>query len=106
MSLASRAGASGLTTRAGSNSHPRPIDAHPRAMRTAADKTTAPTQPTSLRALSDEIVRYEALLRKGGGQSGHERQRKLGRLPVRERLTRLLDPDATFLELGLWAGFE
>src|SRR3954452_918686 len=40
----------------------------------------------TLRALTTEIERQEAELRKGGGAAGHERQRKLGRLPVRERL--------------------
>ena len=42
----------------------------------------------------------------GGGKSGAERQRKLGRLPVRERLTLLLDPERPFLELGLWAAHQ
>ncbi len=51
-----------------------------------------------------ETIRLEeqALLR-GGGKSGTDRQRKLGRLPVRERLAVLLDQDRPFLELGLWA---
>jgi acetyl-CoA carboxylase carboxyltransferase component len=61
---------------------------------------------TPLRVLADEIARQETELRKGGGPAGHERQRKLGRLPVRERLERLLDPKSSFLELGLWAGYE
>jgi len=76
-------------------------------MRIAAKKTTPQQQsPQTLRALSQEIERQEVELRKGGGPSGHERQRKLGRLPVRERLKRLLDRDAPILELGLWAAHE
>jgi 3-methylcrotonyl-CoA carboxylase beta subunit len=71
-------------------------------MRTATK--TPDSQP--LKALAGEIERQETELRKGGGPSGHERQRKLGRLSVRERLTRLLDPDAAFVELGLWAAHE
>src|SRR3989449_7869669 len=47
----------------------------------------------------------EALLRQGGGKAGLERQRKLGRLPARERISRLLDKDAPFLEIGLWAAY-
>ena len=42
----------------------------------------------------------------GGGKSGSDRQRKLGRLPVRERLSVLLDPSRPFLELGLWAAYQ
>ena len=57
----------------------------------------------TLRELEQSIRQQEQALLQGGGQSGAERQRKLGRLPVRERLSLLLDPDRTFLELGLWA---
>ena len=58
-----------------------------------------------LRALTNEILREEEVLRSGGGESGHARQKKLGRLPVRERLGRLLDRDSMFLELNLWAAW-
>ncbi|MEZ6146998.1 MAG: carboxyl transferase domain-containing protein [Planctomycetaceae bacterium] len=57
----------------------------------------------TLRELTDEIKQQEVVLREGGGPSGQERQRKLGRLPVRERLAKLLDPDTPFFELNLWA---
>jgi len=46
------------------------------------------------------------MLREGGGKAGHERQRKMGRLPVRERLSHLLDKDAAFFEIGLWAAYK
>ncbi|MBI4579162.1 MAG: acyl-CoA carboxylase subunit beta, partial [Planctomycetes bacterium] len=65
----------------------------------------------SLKSLAEDILREEANLREGGGPAGHERQRKLGRLPVRERLARLLDADDSpgsggpFLEFGLWAAY-
>jgi acetyl-CoA carboxylase carboxyltransferase component len=58
-----------------------------------------------LRELTHEIARQESDLRRGGGDAGHERQRKLGRLPVRERLTRLLDHEQPFIEIGLWAAW-
>jgi 3-methylcrotonyl-CoA carboxylase beta subunit len=58
---------------------------------------------TSLRELTDELLREEETLRLGGGADGHERQRRLGRLPVRERLARLLDEGRPFFELGIWA---
>ncbi len=53
--------------------------------------------------ISETVRQEEQRLLQGGGKSGADRQRKLGRLPVRERLTILLDPDRPFLELGLWA---
>jgi len=46
------------------------------------------------------------VLREGGGKAGHERQRKMGRLPVRERLRHLLDKDSPFFEIGLWAAHK
>lgn len=60
----------------------------------------------TLHALTDEVSEQEAVLRHGGGTEGHQRQRERGRLPVRERLPRLLDDDASFLELGLWAAYR
>jgi len=58
---------------------------------------------SSLREVTDELFREEEVLRRGGGAEGQERQRRLGRLPVRERLAALLDKGRPFLELGLWA---
>ncbi|MEJ2077824.1 MAG: acyl-CoA carboxylase subunit beta [Acidobacteriota bacterium] len=60
----------------------------------------------SLRRLRDTILEEEARLREGGGERGRKRQRRLGRLPVRERLAKLLDPTPPFLEIGLWAAHE
>ena len=51
-----------------------------------------PCVPT-LRRLTNDVLQQEAVLREGGGPSGHERQRKLGRLTVRERIAGLLDED-------------
>jgi acetyl-CoA carboxylase carboxyltransferase component len=66
------------------------------------------SKPTTspLTDLAAEIAAQEAVLRQGGGQAGQQRQKKLGRLTVRERLNRLLDQDAFFLEIGLWAAHE
>ncbi len=60
----------------------------------------------TLRELGQTILQEEQVLRLGGGASGTERQRKLGRLPVRERLALLLDSDRPFFELGLWAAHK
>ena len=59
-----------------------------------------------LRAHCAAIAQEEATLREGGGKAGHERQRKMGRLPVRERLRHLLDKDSPFFEIGLWAAYK
>src|SRR5688500_17393453 len=65
-------------------------------------KNAAPT----LRSLTDEIVSQEVVLREGGGAAGQERQRRHGRLPVRERLAKLLDDPNQFLEMGIWAAYK
>ena len=59
-----------------------------------------------LRAHCAAIAQEEATLREGGGKAGHERQRKMGRLPVRERLRHLLDKDSPFFEIELWAAYK
>src|SRR6266508_1395622 len=59
-----------------------------------------------LRAHCAAIAKEETVLREGGGKAGHERQRKMNRLPVRERLGRLLDKESPFFEIGLWAGYK
>src|SRR5512132_2871375 len=59
-----------------------------------------------LRAHCAAIAEEEAVLREGGGKAGHERQRKMGRLSVRERLRHLLDKDSPFFEIGLWAAYK
>jgi acetyl-CoA carboxylase carboxyltransferase component len=57
----------------------------------------------TLQEITDELFRQEEIIRQGGGSDGHARQRRLGRLPVRERLALLVDEGSTFLELGVWA---
>src|SRR6266403_809366 len=59
-----------------------------------------------LRAHCAAIAEEEAVLREGGGKAGHERQRKMGRLPARERVRALLEKDSTFFEIGLWAAYK
>ena len=69
-------------------------------------RSSAPGTSEVLRAHCAAIAKEEAALREGGGKAGHERQRKMGRLPVRERLGLLLDKDAHFFEIGLWAAYK
>jgi len=61
---------------------------------------------TTLLPLTRELEAQEEPLREGGGPAGRRRQKQLGRLTVRERLAELLDPEAPFLELGLWAAWR
>ena len=41
----------------------------------------------------------------GGGAYHHERLAKRGKMPVRERVFNLLDPDTPFLEIAPFAGY-
>jgi len=67
---------------------------------------TSTSSPEIFRAHCEAILKEEATLREGGGKAGHERQRKMGRLPVRERISLLLDKDSPFFEVGLWAAYK
>jgi len=69
-------------------------------------RTSTSSSSESLRNQCAAILKEEAVLREGGGKAGHERQRKMGRLPVRERISLLLDKDAQFFEIGLWAAYK
>jgi acetyl-CoA carboxylase carboxyltransferase component len=59
-----------------------------------------------LRDFSQALAKEEDVLRQGGGPAGLERQRKLGRLPARERIAALLDKNGEFFEIGLWAAYN
>src|SRR6202045_1925049 len=67
---------------------------------------TSTSSGEPLREFCREILKQEALLRQGGGKGGLERQRKLGRLAARERIGQLLDKDAQFFEIELWAAYK
>jgi 3-methylcrotonyl-CoA carboxylase beta subunit len=69
-------------------------------------RTSTSSSSEVLRAHCAAIAREESSLREGGGKSGHDRQRKMGRMPVRERLDHLLDKGSSFFEIGLWAAYK
>ena len=69
-------------------------------------RTSTSSSSELLRAHCAAIAREETVLREGGGKAGHERQRKMGRLPVRERIGHLLDKGSPFFEIGLWAAYK
>jgi 3-methylcrotonyl-CoA carboxylase beta subunit/propionyl-CoA carboxylase len=70
-----------------------------------ADATFAANRDR-MRQLVDELRARTALARQGGGPRYLQRHRDQGKLPVRERIDRLLDRGAPFLELSALAGFE
>ena len=58
-----------------------------------------------MRVLCDELQARLARAREGGGAAALERHRGRGKLPVRERIDLLLDPDTAWLELSPLAAF-
>src|SRR5215212_290527 len=56
-------------------------------------------------ALVDELREISAEARRGGGEKAQRRHEERGKLPVRERIERLLDPGTAFLELSPLAAF-
>jgi acetyl-CoA carboxylase carboxyltransferase component len=58
-----------------------------------------------LERLVAEFRERLAEVRRGGGEKAIERHRQQGKLPVRERVERLLDPGSPFLELSALAGW-
>ena len=61
---------------------------------------------TRLRELSDELRTLEARLRLGGGQDKIDKQHKQGKLSARERVTKLLDSQSRFIEIGLLVAYD
>jgi 3-methylcrotonyl-CoA carboxylase beta subunit/propionyl-CoA carboxylase len=59
-----------------------------------------------MQALVDELRERLSRVRAGGGAPYIERHREQGKLPVRERIARLLDPSSPFLELSPLAAFD
>ena len=53
-----------------------------------------------------ELDERRRVAREGGGPKYLERHRAQGKLPVRERIERLLDPDSPFLELSPLAAWD
>src|SRR3954447_15402898 len=59
-----------------------------------------------MRLLVEQLQKLEARLREGGGSSRIERQHRAGKLTARERITRLTDTGAYFLEIGLLVAYD
>src|SRR6185503_7657037 len=67
---------------------------------------TFQTNRDRLKQLVDELRERVAAAREGGGAKYLERHRAQGKLPVRDRLARLLDPGSPFLELSPLAAYD
>jgi len=59
-----------------------------------------------MRELVAELRERTALVARGGGERALERHRARGKLPARERVDLLLDPDTAFLELSPLAAWD
>jgi acetyl-CoA carboxylase carboxyltransferase component len=60
-------------------------------------------------AMLEKVAEIDRLLDEaaaGGGPESHERLRKRGKLPVRERVALVLDPDSAFLEISPLAAWN
>ena len=70
------------------------------ATRIAATSDEFRANQAAMQSLVDQLRAAEVRARAGGGPKAHERHRAQGKLPVRERLDRVLDPGSPFLELS------
>src|SRR6478609_487026 len=59
-----------------------------------------------MEGLVAELRERTAQVAAGGGERAVERHRSRGKLPARERIDRLVDPDTAFLELNALAAWE
>ena len=77
-------------------------------IRTKLNKTT-PDYLKNLEATQKQIQELNHLaseIKKGGGEDAQSLHRSRGKLLVRERIKKLLDPNSYFLELSLLAGYQ
>jgi 3-methylcrotonyl-CoA carboxylase beta subunit len=68
--------------------------------------TADPARLAHMRHLVEQLRKLEDRLREGGGPARIERQHKAGKLTARERIAKLVDPDANFLEIGLLVAYD
>ncbi len=68
--------------------------------------TSSKTSENWLNNLLETFREQEKEIMLGGGQKRIEKEHAKGKLTARERITKLIDKESEFYELGLWAGFE
>jgi acetyl-CoA carboxylase carboxyltransferase component len=59
-----------------------------------------------MRLLVEQLQAIELRLRRGGGEARIEKQHRAGKLTARERISKLLDPDSRFVEIGLLIAYD
>src|ERR1700733_8815058 len=64
------------------------------------------TSTGQMRQLVEDLQALEDKLRQGGGAKRIEKQHRDGKLTARERIAKLLDPGAMFLEIGLLIAYD
>ncbi len=76
-------------------------------LKTALDPRAAAYRANAkaARALVANLDRKLKAIAQGGGKEARDKHVKRGKLPVRERIRRLLDPGAPFLEFSAFAGY-
>jgi len=57
------------------------------------------------RTLLDGVRAKGELVKMGGGKEAIDKHRKRGKLFVRERILKLVDPGSSFVEIGLFAAY-
>src|SRR4029079_17366486 len=72
----------------------------------AGVSASPPAKESRLRALSEEYRALAARLREGGGAARVAKLHQQGKLAPRERVERLLDPGAPWLEIGLLVAYD
>ena len=65
-----------------------------------------PSRPGRMESLGRELVELRRRLELGGGAERIRRHRERGKLTARDRVSRLLDPGATWAEVGLLVGHD
>jgi 3-methylcrotonyl-CoA carboxylase beta subunit len=69
-------------------------------------KMVSTTSTGQMRQLVEDLQALEDKLRQGGGPKRIEKQHRDGKLTARERIAKLLDPGAMFLEIGLLIAYD
>src|SRR5438552_4457191 len=76
------------------------------AVQKASISHTPEARVAHMRLLVDQLKQLDKRLRAGGGPARIEKQHKAGKLTARERIEKLLDPGARFVEIGLLVAYD
>src|SRR5438552_6647732 len=76
------------------------------AVQKASISHTPEARVAHMRLLVDQLKQLDKRLRAGGGPARIEKQHKAGKLTARERIEKLLDPGARFVEIGLLIAYD